>query len=69
MTDKLPPIYFYIPQRNWNEGNMPQTPGEYCKASSLERQIFLKRRYLASKAKRVKEIMRSLINPGQRVAS
>lgn len=29
MTDKLPPIYFYIPQRHWAEIEMPQTPDEY----------------------------------------
>lgn len=29
MTDRLPPIYFYIPQQQWPVGNMPQNPDEY----------------------------------------
>ncbi|MBD2771727.1 hypothetical protein [Iningainema tapete] len=29
MVDQLPPIYFYIPQRQWPAGNLPQKPEEY----------------------------------------
>jgi hypothetical protein len=29
MTNRLPLIYFYIPQRQWPSGNMPQSPDEY----------------------------------------
>lgn len=29
MTNKLPPIYFYIPEKQWPVGKIPQHPNEY----------------------------------------